>query len=406
MTLISIASIAALLSGFGLAQAVAGWVAVRRFAQRAPLGISGRPAVTVLKPLHGDEPLLEAALATICAQDYPDLQIVFGVQNPADSAVSVVERLRERFPDCDITLIVDPTQHGPNRKIGNLINMLPSAKHDILVIADSDLQVQADYLSDLVATLAEPGTGLVTTLYTGLPASPRLPARLGATQITHGFLPGALLARIMGRQDCLGATMCLRRDTLDRIGGLRALVDHLADDNVLGVRVRALGLDVRLARTVPATTVPEETYQALFRHELRWARTVRALVPVAFALSVLQYPIFWALVAVLASCGAIWAVALFALAWMVRAVAAMGIDRALSGKRETLAFPAPVWLLPPRELLSVGVMLASYAGKQVDWRGHALHATGLTTIDLTTIDLTTIEKNPAPSPPAEGLHPR
>ena len=390
-----VAFTAAALSCIGIAQALFGGILTRRFVALPPPVTAALPPITVLKPLHGDEPLLEAALATLCRQNYPDFQIVFGVQDPADSAIPVVDRLRERFPACDIALVVDSANHGPNRKIGNLINMMTAARHDVLVIADSDLHVRLEYLADLAGALAQPRTGLVTTLYAGLPASRSVFARLGATQITHTFLPGALLARALNRQDCLGATMALRRDTLARIGGLQALAAHLADDNVLGMLVRRLGLEVRLAGTVVATTVPEDRFGPLWRHELRWARTIRALVPGAFALSVLQYPIFWALVALLASGGAIWAVALLVLAWQGRALAATGIDHALGGKMETLAFPAPVWLLPVRELLSVAVMLASYAGKTVDWRGHAMHATGLATHD----------KNPAPPASAEGLHP-
>jgi ceramide glucosyltransferase len=386
-----LATLSALFAFIGVAQAIAGWLCVRRFARRIEPPRGTRPPITVLKPLHGDEPMLEEALATLCAHDYPIYQVVCGVQNPDDPAISVVRRLQTRFPDCDIALVIDPTDHGPNRKIGNLINMFPMAKHDVLAIADSDLHVRPDYLSDLAATLAQPGCGLVTTLYTGLPASGRLPALLGASQITHGFLPGAVLARAMGRQDCLGATMCLRRETLMRIGGLPALVDHLADDNVLGQLVRSLGLDVRLAATVVATTVPEATWGALFRHELRWARTIRALVPGAFAASVLQYPIFWALIAVAASAGAPWAIGLFVLAWLGRAFAATGIDRALAGKAEMLAFPGSVGFLPLRELLSVSVLLASYAGKRVDWRGHTMHAAGFTASD---------------APVVKGLHKR
>jgi ceramide glucosyltransferase len=372
----ALAIVPAILSIIGIAQSVAGWIATVRFATQPPASSLSRPPVTVLKPLHGDEPLLEQALTTLCKQDYPAYQIVFGVQAPDDSALSVVERLRAAFPRCDIAVIVDTTQHGPNRKVSNLINMYPAAKYDVLAIADSDLHVRPDYLADLATNLATPGVGLVTTLYVGRPATACLPALLGASQITHGFLPGALLARAMGRQDCLGATMCLRRDTLTRIGGLHALVDHLADDNVLGQLVRRLGLTVRLAGTVVETTVPETTFAALFRHELRWARTIRALVPGAFALSVLQYPIFWALIAFAVSGGAVWAAGLFFLAWIARAAAAMGIDAALAPRVEMLAFPATVGLLPLRELLSVATMLASHAGKSVDWRGHTMHAAG------------------------------
>ncbi len=371
-----LATFAAIMAIIGIVQTLAGWYVVWRFVRRAPRPAAPQPPITVLKPLHGDEPLLDRALSSLCTQDYPAFQIVFGVQDPQDPVIAVVERLRAAFPDRDIALVVDPTQHGPNRKIGNLINMLPAAKYDVLAIADSDLHMPPDYLSDLATTLATPGCGLATVLYTGLPASRRMPGLLGATQITHGFLPGALLARAMGRQDCLGATMCLRRDTLVRIGGFLPLVDHLADDNVLGHLVRALGLDVLLARSVVATTVPETDLGALFKHELRWARTIRALVPGAFALSVLQYPIFWAAVAAIAAPNASWAAILFAAAWLARALAATGIDRALADRMETLAFPAPVGLLPLRELLSIGIVLASHAGKKVDWRGHTMHAAG------------------------------
>jgi len=329
------------------------------------------PPITILKPLHGDEPLLEAALESTIRQDYPAFQIVFGVQDPADSAIAVVNRLRARHPDADIALVIDRTDHGPNRKVGNLINMLPSARHDLIVIADSDLHVAPDYLRHIAATLATPGVGLATVLYAGLPASTALPARLGATQITHGFLPGALMARAMGRQDCLGATMALRRDTLARIGGLEALVRHLADDNVLGQRVRALGLGVALAPTVVATTVPEDSLRALFRHELRWARTIRALAPSAHAASVLQYPLVWAALAGLASP---WGWSLFAVAWIARALAARGIDLALAPMLNGLATPSPIWHLPARDAMSVAVWLVSHAGKHVDWRGQGLHA--------------------------------
>jgi ceramide glucosyltransferase len=445
-----LAGFVTVLAGIGVVQALAGAVLVGRFAALSPSpaarerlgegdacgtlhphptlsreageGKLRRPPITILKPLHGDEPLLEQALASVCAQDYPEYQVVFGVNDAADPALRVVTRLRARFPDCDIAVVVNPARHGTNGKVGNLINMLPHAKHAVLAIADSDLHVQPDYLARLADALARPDTGLVTTLYTGLPSAKRLAQRLGATQITHYFLPGALLARAIGRQDCLGATMMLRRATLDRIGGLQALADHLADDQVLGRLVAALGLAVRLAVTVPATTVPETRLRDLLRHELRWARTIRALEPAAFAASVLQYPLFWAMLAVAFAPDAAWAWGVFFLTWVARALAAIAVDRALDpllgltyeipgnrpplgpGKRGDpaaqpheagrdpadlrlsdaanladagdpgLAFPCPVWLLPVRDLISVGVMLASYAGRRVEWRGHRLTA--------------------------------
>jgi ceramide glucosyltransferase len=413
MTILAV--VTAVVAGIGLAEALVVSRLVAAFARKPSPPPADRPPVTVLKPLHGDEPLLEEALTTLCRQDYPNWQIVFGVRDAADPAVTVVRRLRARFPKLDIALVVDATQHGRNHKVSNLINMMPVARHDVLVIADADVHTRPDYLDRLVATLHQPGVGLVTTLYAGLPAisclpvsSPShefggtptpagwlrtLPARLGATHITHGFLPGAVLARALGRQDCLGATMALHRHDLERIGGFHALVDHLADDNVLGRRIAALGLGVALADTVSLTTVPETSLRALFRHELRWARTIRTLEPAGFAASAVQYPLAWALLTVLLTGGALWSIGLFFIAWVLRAVAGIGVDSALaplwsdergSGQRGSqdqgsddnaaLAFCCPVWLLPLRDVLSVAVMLASYGGRQVDWRGHGLQA--------------------------------
>ena len=365
----------------GMVQALAGWWALRRFRAQSPAHIgSAHSAVTVLKPMHGDEPLLEAALASLCAQDYSPVQIVFGVQDRDDAARAVITRIQTRFPDCDIAVVIDPTRHGKNQKIANLINMLPMAKHDLLVIADSDVWWPPGTLTTLATTLARPGVGLATALYTGRPASPTpgrasLTATLGTAWINHVFLPGALPARRLGRQDCLGATMALRRETLTAVGGLAALADHLADDQMLGRKVRALGLDVALAPVVVATTVPEATLGALFAHELRWGRTIRALEPVGFALSALQHPLAWAILALALSGGAEWAVTLFIAAWAARIAAAHGIDRELAKFNTTLATRVAIWLFPLRDLLSMTVLLASHLGNRVEWRGQFLHTT-------------------------------
>lgn len=363
---------AAALAAIGLGQALAGTLALRRFRARVLPADDALPPVSLLKPLYGDEPGLEAALASFCAQDYPALQIVFGLHGADDPALAVVRRLQQRFPARDIAVVIDPARHGANGKVSNLINMLPAARHDLLVISDSDVVAAPDCLRLVAAALARPGVGLATTLYTGLALVPGAAARLGATAITHGFLPGALLARAMGRQDCLGATMALRRDTLARIGGFPALADHLADDNLLGQLVRAAGLDVALAATIPATGVSETGLAALLRHELRWARTIRALVPLEFALSALQYPLAWAALAVVMSGFALPALAGFLLAWAARAALARAIDAALPP--EPPATRAPLLLLPLRDLLSIGVLVASFCGNAVVWRGQTLSA--------------------------------
>jgi ceramide glucosyltransferase len=367
----------ALIACLGLLQCCAGWIAARRFAASPKAQLQRQPPVTILRPLCGDEPLLEEALASCCRQAYPAFQIVFGVQHPSDSALAVVERVRTRFPNCDIAVVVDSTPHGQNRKIGNLINMLPSARHEVLVISDSDLQLSPDYLERLLVELEKPGTGLVTALYAGFPPPEHgWLLRLGATQINHSFLPGVLVSRMLGRQDSLGSTVMLRRETLEQAGGFGALVHLLAEDNVLGQSVRNLGMKVGLADTVALATVPESSFRALWLHELRWTRTIRAVAPLSLAASTIQYPLFWAAIAAVLSSGALWSVVLFATGWVVRAISAMEIDRALRRRTGLPLVPVPVWVLPLRDMLSVAEVGASYWIDDVIWRGHTLDANG------------------------------
>jgi ceramide glucosyltransferase len=331
-----LADIAALLTCAGLLQAVVGWLAVRRFAQAGSNDYAGkasyRPPVTILKPLHGDEPMLERALASICMLDYPDYQIVFGVQSAADPALAVLARLRERFPERDIHVVIDAAQHGANRKVGNLINMFPFARHDVLVIADSDVHCAPDYLDRVTEALAEPGVGISTMLYGGVTERPSLAGALGASWINHNVIPGVLMAHGLGRQDCLGATMAMSRRTLESIGGLRALVDRLADDNALGQAV------------------------------------------VAPRLSTIQFVLFWALLALVLSGAAMWSIWLFAAAWLVRGLVVAGIDHSLGLTRAGMGDRPAIWLLPLRDVLSMAIMVASYAGDQVEWRGQTLRA--------------------------------
>jgi ceramide glucosyltransferase len=361
-----IADATALFAGAGLIQAGTAVQALKRFNRQPRTQLETRPPISILKPLKGDEPLLEAALASFCTQSYPEFQLVFGVQDRHDPAIAVVERLQTLFPDLDIALVVDETRHGGNGKIANLINMWPAAKHDIIVIADSDVHVTPHFLERIVGTLHAPKVGAVTALYAGFASGSSVAGRFGAAQINHIFLPGVLVGRMLGRQDCLGAAVALRRSTLIRIGGLPALLPHLADDAALGRLVRRLDLQVVLAPSLVVTTVSEETLPALFGHELRWARTIRALEPLTYSTTLLQYPIFWAAMTVLLSHARFWALGFAVFVWAVRSLEA----RAMARQLERGAFSG--WLLPMRELFSIVVLLASYLGNRVVWRGSSM----------------------------------
>jgi ceramide glucosyltransferase len=364
-----LAGIAGLFALFGVIQQYLGTLIIRRFCAAPAVMPRATPPVSLMKPLCGTEPLTELALESFFLIDYPDFQIVFGVQNEADPVLEIVDRLRARYPNREVSVVVDCTLHGSNRKISNLINMLPSCRHEILVMSDADIHVPPYFLNRVVAALAEPGVGLVTTLYTALPGTPHLATLMGASQINYTFLPGALLARKLGRQDCLGVTMALTREVLGQIGGLQAVANNLADDQVLGRLVVQRGYKLTLAQVIPATTVPEPDFAALFRHELRWARTIRALVPIPYAASVLQISLFWAAVSVLLSGGALAGWALFITVLISRYFSARAIDAALK-----LAKAGNAWLFLLRDFCSAVIYVVSYTGDKVDWRGQTMRA--------------------------------
>jgi ceramide glucosyltransferase len=364
-----LAGIAGFFALLGVAQLLLGTFLVRRFCAARPSMPREYKPVSILKPLCGTDSLTELALESFFLIDYPQFQLVFGVQSATDPVLEIVEKLRARYPTCDVALVVDATLHGSNRKIANLINMLPAATYETLVMSDADIHVPPYFLNRVVAALQEPGVGLVTTLYTALPGTPHLATLMGANQINYTFLPGALLARKLGRQDCLGVTMALTRGVLAQVGGLEAVADNLADDQVLGRLVVAKGYKLTLAQVIPATTVPENDFKALFLHELRWARTIRALVPIPYAASVLQISLFWALLAVICAGGSLAAWALFLVVLMARFVAARRIDSILG-----LAKAGDAWLLLVRDFCSAVIYIVSYAGDKVDWRGQIMRA--------------------------------
>jgi ceramide glucosyltransferase len=364
-----IADIAGIFAMIGAIQQTLGTLIVAQFYGAPPPVLKAFPPVSILKPLCGVEPLTELALESFFLIDYPRFQLVFGVQSESDPVLEIVERLRARYPARDVAVVRDARLHGTNRKISNLINMLPSATYDTLVMSDADIHVPPYFLDRVVAAMEVPGVGLVTTLYTGLPGTPHLATTMGANQINYTFLPGALLARKLGRQDCLGVTMALTREVLGQIGGLEAVANHLADDQVLGRLVVARGLKLTLAQVIPATTVPEHDFRALLRHELRWARTIRALVPIPYAASVLQISLFWAALAVVCAGGAPWSWALFLVVLMSRYISARQIDATLS-----LAKAGDAWLFLVRDLCSAVVYVASFAGDKVEWRGQMMRA--------------------------------
>lgn len=323
------------------------------------------PAVTILKPLNGDEPRLFENLSSFCIQDYPaPIQVICGVQDPRDAAIDVVERLKAEFPGADIHLVVDRTTHGANLKVANLINMMRHARHDGIVLADSDISVEPRYLRTLMATLAAPGVGAVTCFYNGVAAA-GFWSKLSALAVDAHFLPNALVGLRTGLANpCFGSTIALTRQRLAEIGGFAAFADHLADDYAMGDAVRACGQRVEVSTMLVAHGCAESSFPELWSHELRWARTIRAVDSLGYAGSLVTHPLAWALIAAVTGAPEFGG-ALAALAIACRIVLLRAVSRTFE-----LA-PPPYWLLPARDLLSFAVFVWSFCGTDLTWRGRS-----------------------------------
>ncbi len=338
-------------------------LAARFLARRAP--VDAEPgAVSLIKPLHGAYPGMDSVLEGFCDQDYPaPVQILFGVQDPADAAVAVVEALIARRPDADIALIVDGAQHGANRKVSNLINIAARARHPLLVLSDADIAVGRDYLRQVAGALAADGVGAVSCLYVGRDDGSTW-SRLGAMAINYHFLPNAVLGKTLGlAQPCFGSTIALRAETLDAMGGFAAFADHLADDYEIGRAVRAGGEAVAIPPMVVAHLCLEPGAGPLVDHELRWGRTVRQLDPGGYAGSVITYPLPLALIAGALLGFSLPAVCLIFISLGVRIACKFCIDAA------TGASAGRWWMIPARDVLSFGVFIASFTVNTVGWQG-------------------------------------
>jgi ceramide glucosyltransferase len=349
---------------FALSAAVAARLLLKR---RAKSSRNGFPAITLLKPLHGAENGLEAALASFLKQDYPGpIQIVFGLRYTGDPAIGIVESLKRRFPNRDIEVVVDPGMHGTNRKISNVVNMMQVAKYDYLVLTDSDITVPRDYLATIAAAAARPGVGVVSCLYAGKGPGNSW-SRLSAMGISYHFLPNAALGIALGvERPCFGSTIALSRRTLESIGGFDAFTGHFVDDYEIGRAARAAGFTIAYPALVVQHGCDNASFVGLISQELRWARAVRVVNPLGHLASFVTYPLALALLgaALLGFSQLACAMVLGVLA--IRSFLKLQID-SLVGTRTGSLF----WL-PLRDLLSFAIFLGSMVGNAVEWRGERL----------------------------------
>lgn len=351
----------------GIAYTALAIARVRAFGRSPKQPARDLPPITVLKPLHGDEPDLYENLRSFCDQEYPDFQIVFTAADCNDEAIAHAHGLKGEFSNRAIDVVCGNAVPAANPKIGNLWGAFDRARHDIIVIADSDIRVGRDYLATLAADFDNESIGCVTCLYGGRP-NLSLVSKLGAMHVNDEFAPSVLVAQMLEPLTyCFGATMAVRREALERAGGLAALADHLGDDYVLGQRVSAAGYRIRLSRYVVRTGINDATPIDLWKHELRWARTILAQRPAGYAGSVVTFVLP---LAALLAVAAPWpiGVPILGLATVLRTM--LHAQAKATFAPEIRATP---WLIPLRDIMSVALWAAAFLGRGVSWRSGDYH---------------------------------
>ncbi len=349
------------LTGAATLYSLIAWLAAKAPVRSADVSSGESPKVTVFKPLCGVEPETYDCLRSFCDQDYPDFQVLFGVADSDDPVIAIVEQLQREFPQRDLRLVIDRRQHGSSRKISNLINMMPLASHEYLLLADSDVRVRPDYLTNVIAPLLDPDVGIVTCPYRGV--SPQgVWSMLGSMFINEWFMPSVqVAARAGSRRFCFGATIALRRQVLAQIGGFGVIANQLADDYRLGELTRGLGLRTVLSEVEVEVAVLETSLKVLVQHELRWLRTIRAVRPLSYCFCFVTFGAPIALIGTLLTGISPIAAGLLAVTILLRTLLHLKT-------RPARARMTQLTLVILRDFLSLGTWGWSFMTRRVRWR--------------------------------------
>ncbi len=336
----------------GLYQLVA-IIAALSHRRQAPIPNPQTLPVSILKPVHGQDAGFYDAIRTHALQQYPEFEILFGIRSADDPARADVGRLIREFPALPIR-IVDCSTLTPNLKVGSLIDLAREARHAILIVNDSDISVPAGYIRDVTLPLSDAGVGLVTCLYRAEVHD--WPSRFEALAIATDFAPSTLVARLFGVSDFgLGSTLAFRASDLDRIGGFQSIADYIADDYQLGHKLHSLGLRNVISEVVVSTRLASGSWLGAWRHQLRWARTIRLSQGPGYTGLPITYASLWALIAALFG---LWWIALPLLA--IRLAMAIVCGWFLLGSSDVWKY---CYAIPVRDLWGVAVWAAGLFGR-------------------------------------------
>ena len=350
------------------------WLAAVRFPVHQRItDLSFAPAITLLKPLKGCDPTTAESLQSWFNQNYAgQTQILFGVADAQDPVCRTVRELIEKNPGRDAQLVVCAESLGASGKVSTLIQLERLAKHELILVSDADVRVPADFLTNVVAPLGDPQTGLVNCFYRL--ANPVTTAmHCEAVAVNADFWSQVLQAATLKPLDfALGAVMLTRRNLLRQIGGFITLVNCLADDYQLGHRIAQNGHRIALCPVVVECWNPPMDWTEVWKHQLRWARTIRVCQPAPYFFSILSNATFWPLLWLAASLvlSKTICLPLFAAAGLlVRMTLAQNLQRRFVPPGDNLS---PPWLVPMKDLLHAVIWAAAFFGNTIEWRGQKL----------------------------------
>lgn len=354
----AIAAIAAAAIAYQVASLLAAWRHLRAPASAGDY----TPAISVLKPVRGLDPDFYEAIRSHAAQDYPAFEILFGTADGSDPALSSIRRLAADHPGVPMRVIVSFTP-APNQKAGILGDLAAAARHPVYAVSDSDVNVPKDWLRSIVAPLADSRTGVVTCLYR--PVARTAAGVWEALGVATDFAPSILVARWIGvREFGLGSTLVFRATDLERAGGFVAIAGYLADDYQLSKRISGLGLKTVLSRTVVETSLGEGGWTGVWKHQVRWARTIRVSRGGGYAGLPVTHAGVWILASAIAG---LWPLAFVLLLLRIASGALTGIGVLGSGIVKRWFFAAPLW-----DLWAFAIWVAGLLGTTVEWRGRKL----------------------------------
>jgi ceramide glucosyltransferase len=328
------------------------------------------PPASILKPVRGVDHQAYENFASYCRLDYPEYEIIFAVADPDDPVIPVIGKLQADFPSCSIRLIKGVARIGMNSKINSLCRLVQEAQYDLLVMSDSDVRVEPDYLRLAAAPFANSDVGVVTAFCQCLSGG-RIATELDALGMCLDSVPGALVARkLEGKmQFAFGWTMATTKKHLAEIGGWEAMVDYHSDDFELGNRIARNGYRVELMRKPVCMVFPQESVGQFFRHELRWSIGLKNVRPTAYRGLILTHGLPWALLAAVVAARAGWTgisvayllayfLLRFGLAWTT---GCWGLRDPRAGKR--------LWLVPLRDAISFIIWVRGFFSDKIVWRG-------------------------------------